>query len=206
LLASARASRLPTGPGARSRPARRRQTGPRPSARPPPSHNDSKLCSPPRHQHLAATCFTAWNLPDRAAVADATRGNDPDSGEAFEITGQARDAASEGTGEGVSVAAAVGRCRGRGRGGRSFPYLPGCGRWRRQDLRDAQRGRRRRGRGADVVIGFVECHGRQCTEECIDALEVVPPQDGRLPGKPPDGDGPRRGAAETAVGSSVPTT
>jgi len=47
------------------------------------------------------------DLPDRAAVADATRGNDPDSGEAFEITGQARDAASEGTGEGVSVAAAV---------------------------------------------------------------------------------------------------
>lgn len=35
-------------------------------------------------------------------------------------------------------------------------------------------GQRRRGRGADVVIGFVECHGRQHTEELIDGIEVVP--------------------------------
>ena len=35
-------------------------------------------------------------------------------------------------------------------------------------------GRRRRGRGTDVVIGFVECHGRRLTEELIDDLEVVP--------------------------------
>jgi two-component system sensor histidine kinase KdpD len=35
-------------------------------------------------------------------------------------------------------------------------------------------GHRRRGRGTDVVIGFVECHGRQRTEEMIDGLEVVP--------------------------------
>jgi two-component system sensor histidine kinase KdpD len=35
-------------------------------------------------------------------------------------------------------------------------------------------GQRRRGRGADVVIGFVECHGRQLTERLIDGLEVVP--------------------------------
>ena len=35
-------------------------------------------------------------------------------------------------------------------------------------------GQRRRGRGTDVVIGFVECHGRQLTEELIDGLEVVP--------------------------------
>jgi two-component system sensor histidine kinase KdpD len=35
-------------------------------------------------------------------------------------------------------------------------------------------GRRRRDRGTDVVIGFVECHGRQRTEEMIDGLEVVP--------------------------------
>jgi two-component system, OmpR family, sensor histidine kinase KdpD len=34
--------------------------------------------------------------------------------------------------------------------------------------------RRRRDRGADVVIGFVECHGRQRTEEMIGDLEVVP--------------------------------
>ncbi|MGH8996549.1 MAG: universal stress protein [Acidimicrobiales bacterium] len=37
-------------------------------------------------------------------------------------------------------------------------------------------GQRRRGRGADVVIGFVECHGRHLTEELIDRLEVVPRQ------------------------------
>jgi len=35
-------------------------------------------------------------------------------------------------------------------------------------------GRRRRDRGTDVVIGFVECHGRQRTEEMISDLEVVP--------------------------------
>jgi two-component system, OmpR family, sensor histidine kinase KdpD len=35
-------------------------------------------------------------------------------------------------------------------------------------------GKRRRGRGADVVVGFVECHGRRLTEECIGGLEVVP--------------------------------
>ncbi len=34
-------------------------------------------------------------------------------------------------------------------------------------------GRRRRQRGADVVIGFVECHGRRSTEELIEGLEVV---------------------------------
>ena len=37
-------------------------------------------------------------------------------------------------------------------------------------------GHRRRGRGTDVVVGFVECHGRRLTEELIDGLEVVPRQ------------------------------
>jgi two-component system, OmpR family, sensor histidine kinase KdpD len=35
-------------------------------------------------------------------------------------------------------------------------------------------GHRRSGRGADVVIGFIECHGRRLTEALIDGLEVVP--------------------------------
>ena len=35
-------------------------------------------------------------------------------------------------------------------------------------------GNRRQERGTDVVIGFVECHGRQRTEEMIDGQEVVP--------------------------------
>ena len=37
-------------------------------------------------------------------------------------------------------------------------------------------GRRRKRRGTDVAIGFVECHGRPSTEELIDNLEVIPPQ------------------------------
>ena len=35
-------------------------------------------------------------------------------------------------------------------------------------------GHRRQERGADVVIGFVECHGRRLTEELIGSLEVIP--------------------------------
>jgi two-component system sensor histidine kinase KdpD len=35
-------------------------------------------------------------------------------------------------------------------------------------------GHRRLGRGADVVIGFVECHGRTLTEQLIAGLEEVP--------------------------------
>lgn len=35
-------------------------------------------------------------------------------------------------------------------------------------------GQRRHGRGADVVIGFVECHGRNLTKERVEGLEVVP--------------------------------
>ena len=35
-------------------------------------------------------------------------------------------------------------------------------------------GLRRKDRGTDVVIGFVECHGRQRTEELIEDLEVIP--------------------------------
>ncbi|MFC7242079.1 DUF4118 domain-containing protein [Catellatospora aurea] len=38
-------------------------------------------------------------------------------------------------------------------------------------LEEAQR---RRGRGTDIVIGFVETHGRQHTAEMLDGLEVVP--------------------------------
>lgn len=34
-------------------------------------------------------------------------------------------------------------------------------------------GRRRKRRGTDVAIGFVECHGRQTTEDLIDDLEVI---------------------------------
>ncbi len=35
-------------------------------------------------------------------------------------------------------------------------------------------GQRRRGRGADVVAGFVESYGRPLTEQLINGLEVIP--------------------------------
>jgi two-component system, OmpR family, sensor histidine kinase KdpD len=35
-------------------------------------------------------------------------------------------------------------------------------------------GQRRHGRGADVVIAFVECHGRPVTERLMEGIEVVP--------------------------------
>jgi two-component system, OmpR family, sensor histidine kinase KdpD len=35
-------------------------------------------------------------------------------------------------------------------------------------------GQRRKARGADVVIGFVECHGRERTERLMEGLEVIP--------------------------------
>src|SRR5690242_8395516 len=37
-------------------------------------------------------------------------------------------------------------------------------------------GRRRAGRGTDVVVGLVETHGRSRTAEQIGDLEVVPPR------------------------------
>jgi two-component system sensor histidine kinase KdpD len=37
-------------------------------------------------------------------------------------------------------------------------------------------GHRRQERGADVAVGFVECHGRQSTEGLIDGLESIPRQ------------------------------
>ena len=91
------------------------------------------------------------------------------------MTDQAGVAGSTATGEGASVAAgtaqdatdvveAAGRFRvylGAAAGvGKTFAML--------------NEGRRRRDRGTDVVIGFVECHGRRRTEELIDGLEVAP--------------------------------
>jgi two-component system sensor histidine kinase KdpD len=35
-------------------------------------------------------------------------------------------------------------------------------------------GRRRRSRGTDVVVGFVECHGRRLTEELLEGFEIIP--------------------------------
>ncbi|MEU6668700.1 ATP-binding protein [Streptomyces sp. NPDC046727] len=59
------------------------------------------------------------------------------------------------------------------RPGRLKVYLgaaPGVG----KTYRMLDEGRRRAARGADVVVGFVECHGRPHTEAMLDGLEVVP--------------------------------
>jgi two-component system sensor histidine kinase KdpD len=80
----------------------------------------------------------------------------------------------EGTNEGVSEAAAdAGTTDEVEAAGHFRIYLgaaPGVGKTYAM-LSEAQR---RRGRGADVVIGFVETYGRPLTEELIDSLEVVP--------------------------------
>ena len=86
------------------------------------------------------------------------------------------------------------------RRGRPLPHLPGRGPGRRQDLRHALRGptparagRRRRRR--------VRRELRAAAHRGADQRPGGhPPQGGRLPGKAPGGDGPRRGAPKTARG------
>ncbi|MFJ7077509.1 ATP-binding protein [Streptomyces sp. NPDC098781] len=59
------------------------------------------------------------------------------------------------------------------RPGRLKVYLgaaPGVG----KTYRMLDEGRRRAARGADVVVGFAECHGRPGTEAMLDGLETVP--------------------------------
>ncbi|MFJ3794150.1 ATP-binding protein [Kitasatospora sp. NPDC090091] len=59
------------------------------------------------------------------------------------------------------------------RRGRLRVYLgsaPGVGKTYRM-LDEAQR---RQARGADVVVGYIECHGRRFTEGLVDGLEVLP--------------------------------
>ncbi|MFI9163628.1 histidine kinase, partial [Kitasatospora aureofaciens] len=59
------------------------------------------------------------------------------------------------------------------RTGRLRVYLgsaPGVG----KTYRMLDEARRRQERGADVVVGYVECHGRRGTEAMTDGLEVLP--------------------------------
>ncbi|MFJ4669957.1 ATP-binding protein [Kitasatospora purpeofusca] len=59
------------------------------------------------------------------------------------------------------------------RRGRLRVYLgsaPGVG----KTYRMLDEARRRQERGADVVVGWIECHGRRHTEAMLDGLEVVP--------------------------------
>ena len=95
--------------------------------------------------------------------------------EATEITGQIRDASSEETGEDESQVAQAGTgTAGEVEAAGHFRvYLgaaPGVGKTYAM-LSEAHR---RRGRGADVVAGFVESYGRPLTEALVNGLEVVP--------------------------------
>ena len=104
---------------------------------------------------------------------------------AAEITQPTRGTGSEETGEGVGDASsadtdaaeeveAAGRFRiylGAALGvGKTYAMLSEGQRWR--------------GRGADVVAGFVEAYGRWLTEELIDGLEVIPRKAVDYRGKP----------------------
>src|SRR5271169_1565703 len=82
---------------------------------------------------------------------------------------------SEGTGEGVSDVApadtdATGEVKEVGPFRIYLGAAPGVG----KTYAMLSEGQRRRGRGADVVAGFVEAYGRRLTEELIDGLEVIP--------------------------------
>jgi two-component system sensor histidine kinase KdpD len=82
---------------------------------------------------------------------------------------------SEGAGQGVSdVAAAESEAAGEVEQVGPFRiYLgaaPGVG----KTYAMLSEGHRRRGRGTDVVVGFVETYGRPHTEELVNGLEVIP--------------------------------
>jgi two-component system sensor histidine kinase KdpD len=92
---------------------------------------------------------------------------------AAEITEQTRGTGSEGTGEGVSDAADAAADSEVEPAGHFRIYLgaaPGVGKTYAM-LGEAHR---RRSRGTDVVIGFVEAYGRPLTEALINGLQVVP--------------------------------
>jgi len=58
-----------------------------------------------------------------------------------------------------------------------------------------------RKRGVDVVVGFVESHGRAETEALVEGLEVIPAAPGRVPGRGGRGDESNKitGSANPAV-------
>ena len=80
---------------------------------------------------------------------------------------------------------------GRRHRGRLRVYLgmaPGVG----KTYRMLEEGHRRLARGTDLVVGFVEAHGRPHTLELLDGLEVVPRRRDRVPRRGRRGDGHRR--------------
>src|SRR6476659_2400733 len=69
--------------------------------------------------------------------------------------------------------ARIGSSGGERERGRLRVYLgmaPGVG----KTYRMLEEAHRRTGRGTDLVVGFVEAHGRPETERLLDGLEIVP--------------------------------
>jgi two-component system, OmpR family, sensor histidine kinase KdpD len=94
---------------------------------------------------------------------------------AADITESIRDAASERPGEAVNQAALAGAAATDGvEGAGNFRIYLGAAAGVGKTYAMLSEGHRRRERGADVVIAYVECHGRRLTEELITGLEVVP--------------------------------
>jgi two-component system sensor histidine kinase KdpD len=120
---------------------------------------------------MNASRLLTWNLPDRGASAE----DDPRIAEAVEISEQARVGVPEGVDEGVSQAAAMeADATGVVEAAGHFRIYLGAAAGVGKTYAMLCEGHRRQERGADVVIGFVECHGRRLTEELIEGLEVVP--------------------------------
>jgi len=95
--------------------------------------------------------------------------------EAVEITEQISVTAAEWTDEGLSQATAVDKdARDVVEAAGHFRIYLGAAAGVGKTYAMLNEGLRRRGRGADVVVGFVECHGRRLTEALIDGLEVIP--------------------------------
>jgi two-component system, OmpR family, sensor histidine kinase KdpD len=95
--------------------------------------------------------------------------------EAVEITTQAGGASSEGTGEDLVRAAqagadAAGEVEAAGQFRIYLGAAPGVG----KTYAMLSEGHRRQGRGADVVVGFVESYGRPLTVALLNGLEVIP--------------------------------
>jgi two-component system, OmpR family, sensor histidine kinase KdpD len=86
------------------------------------------------------------------------------------MRGTGFEGTSEGVSEAVAGAGATDEIEAAGHFRIYLGAAPGVGKTYAM-LSEAQR---RRGRGADVVIGFVETYGRPLTEELIGSLEVIP--------------------------------
>ncbi len=94
-----------------------------------------------------------------------------------------QSSAAEPSGSGETGQAGAGRSTGAAAGAPDRPKVEAIGRFRiylgaapgvGKTYAMLSEGHRRKQRGADVVIGFIECHGRGRTEELIEGLEVVP--------------------------------